>query len=354
MRVVHLCPALFGPNGVTGGAERYAFELARHMAREVPTTLLVFGDDSRVDESEGLHIRVLGRPWLVRGQRANPITFGLFAALRDADVVHCHQTHVLASSLTALWRRLAGGRVFATDLGGGGWDLSAYFNTDRWYDGHLHLSDYSRAGYGHCGPFAHVIGAGVDTEKFSPDGATLRSGVLYAGRILPHKGLDVLIKAMPPGVPLTIAGREADARYLDDLRRLAAGKEVSIRRDWDDDQLVAAYRRARCVVLPSVSRTMYGGVAASSELLGQTLLEAMACGAPVVGSNLGGVNEVIDDGRTGFLVPPGEIGALAERINWIHAHPCEAAEMGAAGRRRMLDHFTWPRVVRRCLEIYAA
>jgi len=176
--------------------------------------------------------------------------------------------------------------------------------------------------------------------------------MLYVGRILPHKGIDVLVRAIPPDLPLQIIGRESDAGYCEDLRRLGAGKQVSIRLDCDDNQLIEAYRSALCVVLPSVERTMYGTPAISSELLGQTLLEGMACGAPVIGSSVGGIPEVIADGITGFLTPAGDVRALAEGIKWLREHPGEAAKMGAAGRQRILEKFTWPRVVQRCLEIY--
>lgn len=354
MRVVHLSPALFGAEGIAGGAERYAYELARHMADEVPTQLVAFGERSSEATVGNLRVRVIGQPWFVRGQRSNPVAIRVLRELREADVVHCHQAHVLGSSLAAFFCRITGRRVFVTDLGGGGWDLSAYVSTDRWYDAHLHLSDYSRSGYGHDGKaFAHVISAGVDPAKFSPDGNAARSeGVLYVGRILPHKGIDVLVRAIPADLPLQIVGCQADASYCQDLRKLGAGKQIAMRVDYDDRQLVEAYRRALCVVLPSVERTMYGSVGASPELLGQTLLEGMACGTPVIGSAIGGIPEVITDGITGFLIPPGDVEMLRERIRWLHENPAEAARMGAAGRQMVLEKFTWPQVVLRCLEIY--
>jgi glycosyltransferase involved in cell wall biosynthesis len=354
--VLHVVPALFArDDGIIGGAERYALELARYMANEVPTRLVSFGDRERSDTIGNLSLRVLGRNWHVGGQRTNPIALGLFGEVRRAAIIHCHQRHVLSSSLTALFCRLTGRRVFVTDLGGGGWDLSAYVATDRWYHGHLHISEYSRRIYGHEHlASARVILGGVDNEKFSPaEGRRLRR-VVYSGRLLPHKGIDVLIEALPPGVELELMGRVVDSRYLLDLRRLAMGKLVNFRHDCDDAAVVEAYRTAACVVLPSVYRTLYGDQTAVPELLGQTMLEAMACGAPVICTNVAGLPEVVVDGVTGFIVPQRDSEALGERIRWLLDHPREGASMGTAGCRRVLDNFTWPAVVSRCLEAYSA
>ena len=119
-RVLHVVPALFGPDGVVGGAERYALELARQMADATPTALVAFGDRDRRESLGRLRVRVIGRPWYVRGQRFNPMALALFACLGRADVVHCHQRFILCSSLSALGCRLSGRKVFVSDLGGGG------------------------------------------------------------------------------------------------------------------------------------------------------------------------------------------------------------------------------------------
>ena len=237
MRVLHVVPAPFDvETGIIGGAERYAFELARHMARETPTRLVAFGEHEAETQVEGLGVRVIGGARYVRGQRTNPIAAALIGELRGADVVHCHQQHVLASSLSALFCRLSRRRVYVTDLGGGGWDISGYVATDRWYHGHLHISEYSREVSGHRGkPYAHVIWGGVDLEKFAPGEVPApRSAVVYAGRILPHKGIDQLVRAMPPTIDLQIIGQQSDGAYLEELHRLAAGKRVVFRHDCDD------------------------------------------------------------------------------------------------------------------------
>ena len=356
LNIAHLVPARFGQEGVWGGAERYALGLARAMAEVVRTTLITFGPKGRVERDGPLTIEVLGHPWHVRGQRSSPFSLSLFKALSPATVVHCHQQHLLASSLAALYCRVTGRRVFATDLGGGGWDVSGYLSTDGWYHGHLHISEYSRIVFGHtANPKAHVILGGVDTERFAPVAATPRTTdeVVFVGRLLPHKGINYLIDALPPGMRLSVFGPVADPPYFSLLQRLAAEKAVTFRHDADDAALVSAYRRALCVVLPSVYRTVDGRETRVPELLGQTLLEGMACGAPALATNVASLPEVVEDGVTGFVVPPNDPEALRDRLEWLRAHPDHAGVMGAAARRRVEERFSWPAVVRCCLAIYS-
>lgn len=356
-RVVHLAPALFGSRGVVGGAERYVCELARHMARVTPTKLVAFAGKDSVERLGDLEIRTIGRPWHVRGQASNPFALRALSTIRGCDVVHCHQQHILMSSIAALAGRLSGRRVFCSDLGGGGWDISAYVSTDRWYHGHLHLSEYSRRVFGHDAlPNARVIYGGVDTDRFSPSQGTEPREIdcLFVGRLLPHKGVDVLLEAVPPGLRTIVIGPAPDTRYLDELVRLAVGKQVSFWHDCDDDRLVEAYRRARCVVLPSVYRDRYGRETRVPELLGQTLLEGMACGAAAIASDVASLPEIVEDGKNGLVVPAGDREALRRALEWIRDHPERARDMGCEGRRRVLAHFTWPRVVARCLEAYRA
>jgi glycosyltransferase involved in cell wall biosynthesis len=355
--VLHLVPALFDArDGVVGGAERYVLELARHMAEEVPTRLVTFGAKERTERVGGLEIRVIGAPWYVRGQRSNPVAAALIGEVRRAGVVHCYQQHVVMSSLAAMVARLQRTRVFCSDLGGGGWDISAYVSTDGWYHGHLHISEYSRTVFGHQGwPRARVIFGGVDTGKFSPDAGSAHDGpVLFVGRLLPHKGINDLVDAIESGIPAEIIGSASDPRYFQELERRASGKAVNFRLACDDRELVSAYRRASCVVLPSVYKDMYGGETRVPELLGQTLLEGMACGCACIATRVASLPEVVEHGVTGLVVPPNDPLALRDAIRWMMAHPEERRLMGERGRQRVLDRFTWPTVVRQCLDAYAA
>ena len=365
LTVTHLVPAPFDPDvGIVGGAERYAFELARHMSNRVVTQLVTFGTTARRERIGQLEMVVLADPYYVRGQRSNPVSPALMPVLRAGSVVHCHQQHVLASSIAAAFARFTGRRVFVTDLGGGGFDVSTFISTDRWYHGHLHISEYSRQVAGHSDSVtAHVILGGVDTDRFSPNGradagpsdeASREPSVLFVGRILPHKGIHDLIAAVAPGVPIRIVGQALDSQYLGALRAQANGRQVTFVHDADDAVLIEEYRRAACVVLPSVYTTPDGQTTRIPELLGQTLLEAMACARPVICTAVASMTEVVVHGENGFVVPPNNPLALGASIDAILADPVRGDEMGRAGRERVLRHFRWEQVVDRCLDAYAA
>lgn len=92
------------------------------------------------------------------------------------------------------------------------------------------------------------------------------------------------------------------------------GKDVVFRQGCSDDELVAAYQQALCVVLPSVYRTIYGVETLVPELLGQTLLEGMACGIPGVCTDVASMPEINKDGETGFVVPPYNVPALTQAL----------------------------------------
>jgi glycosyltransferase involved in cell wall biosynthesis len=354
-RIIHTVPALFSSDGgILGGAERYALELARYMADREPTTLVSFGPKDRQESIGNLKVRIFGGAWHVRGLWSNPFSWRAFNFLRSADIIHCHQRYIVTSSSAAALARLTGKRVFVSDLGGGGWDISRYISTEKWFHGHLHISQYSRKISQQEGnPRAHVIMGGVDIEKFSPDPAAKRKGAaVFVGRILPHKGVNDLVNALPPGMRLEVIGQPYDERFFADLQRMSVGKDVVFRHAATDQELVAAYRSALCVVLPSVYKTLYGDRTTVPELLGQTLLEGMACGTPAICTDVASMPEVVENEVTGFVVPGNDPAALGAKLEWFRDHPEAVDKMGEAARRRVIELFSWPAVVERCLRIY--
>jgi glycosyltransferase involved in cell wall biosynthesis len=178
------------------------------------------------------------------------------------------------------------------------------------------------------------------------------------GRLTPHKGVDRLLQALPPGARLRVVGstghdsRPPENDYPRLLHHLAAGRDVRFLGALSDAELPAAYRSATVLVLPSVHETCYGRRVAVSELLGLSLLEAMASGTPVVASSVGGVPEIVQDGVTGFLVPPGDVEALRARVEQLLSDKPLARRMGMHAREHVLERFTWAHVAARCLEAY--
>jgi alpha-maltose-1-phosphate synthase len=89
------------------------------------------------------------------------------------------------------------------------------------------------------------------------------------------------------------------------------------------------------------------------EPLGIVNLEAMACGTAVVGSRVGGIPEVVADGRTGLLAAPGDPAALAAALNALVTDPARAAAMGTAGRERAVAEFSWTQIAAQTAQLYA-
>ncbi|MBI4469793.1 MAG: glycosyltransferase family 4 protein [Acidobacteria bacterium] len=356
MKVLHLTPTYFDPESIIGGGERYAFELARAMAEQVDTTLVSFGHrrERRLQDRLTVEIHPV-RHW-IGGVKANPLSFGFVRGLGRFDVVHCHQFRTVITNLAILRGHFRRQPVFVSDLGGGGgFDLSYHVDIGRWVDGYLMISDFaaqSYAGYAETGLVRTIYG-GVDTEKFVPSREARERKVLYVGRLLPLKGVNYLVEAVDAADRLVVLGRPYDPSYFEFLRSMAEGKRVEFVTDADDTRLVRAYQSSSVLVLPTVERDVFGNeVGTGGEIFGLVLVEAMACGTPVICSRTGGMPEVVRDGITGFIVPPGDPAALGERIRWLLDHPAEARAMGARGRESVLKDFTWRAVSDRCLAAY--
>ncbi len=353
-RVAVVYPIPFGEDGIFGGGERYALELARSLSRRVPTRLLTFGDRPRRWWEGDLEIRI-DKPFLYpRGERMNPLALGFLAGLHDVDVIHCVSWNTLVTDFSVLLARILDKKVFVTDVGGGGsLTLVGRLPLARWVDGFLLLAPQGIPQFDAVREKVSIIYAGIDVLRYCPAPEVPRRGVLFVGRLLPHKGIDYLVQAVDPGVPLRIIGRPYHEEYLRLLHRLAEGKEVTFVTDASDDEILHAYRSAEVAVLSSVYTNVYGETTALPELLGFTGMEAMACGTPLLGSDVGGIPEVVVDGVTGFLVPPNDPEALRARIRLLLGDPALAARLGAAARQRIVEKFTWEAVTERCLASYA-
>ncbi len=308
-------------------------------------------------EPGGLRVRVL-RPWArLRGHPAHPVNPALPAALAGADVVHAHHMRSAPSRVAAVASRIAGRPLAVTDhgLGGGGWGGML----PRLFDRFLLVSQFSATTLGMPPERTAIVYGGTDTARYHPPArGEERKGVLFVGRLTPHKGVDMLIRAVPPDVPLTFVGtrghdpRPPESAYPELLARLAHGRRVRFVTRADDIEVAALYRQAAVVCLPSVHVTCYGRRVAISELLGLAAIESMASGTPVICSRLGGLAEVVRHGETGYLVEPGNVDELRDRIMTVLAGRRLARCLGDNARRLALEQFTWQACAQRCLAAY--
>ena len=360
MRVVHVAPTAFGAEGIYGGGERYPVELARAIAAHVDCTLLTFARRGRPAQRDagGLRVEVLPARGHLRRHPAHPLAPGLPRALADYDVVHAHQLWATPSRVAALAARARHQPVAVTDHGLLG-SRPRPPSADRLVRRFLTVSKYSAEVLGAPPERTSVIYGGVDTSRFFPEGRS-RSGVLFVGRLTPHKGVDRLLRALPKAAELTIVGtaghdlRPPESGYANWLRQLAGEDERRVRflGAVSDPELLDLYRRTAVMVLPSVEETCYGKPIRISELLGLSVLEAMACGAPVVASRLGGVPEVVRHGDTGFLAAPGDVDDLRRQLEEVLGDPALARRLGDNAHQLVVERFTWDACARRCLEAY--
>jgi glycosyltransferase involved in cell wall biosynthesis len=229
----------------------------------------------------------------------------------------------------------------------------------RLFDRFLTVSAYSARELAVPPSRTRVVYGGADPARFWPDPDARRRGVLFVGRLTPHKGVDCLIEALPEHAELRVIGsaghdRDAPERdYPNLLRSLAAQRRVEFLGAVADADLPILYRGSQVLALPSVHVTHYGRAIAVSELLGLSAIEAMASATPVVASSVGGLPEVVEHGITGFLVEPGNVEELRERLAQILGDRRLAERLGRSARERFLERFTWEACAERCLSAYS-
>jgi len=183
-----------------------------------------------------------------------------------------------------------------------------------------------------------VIYCGIDSARYTPLPAARapRPVFAYLGRLKRYKRVDLIIEAFArlkhPDATLEIAGA---GEHRVALERLATSLDLAGRVRFlgriSEEEKLALLRRAWALVFTS-----------PKEGWGITNLEAAACGTPVVGSDSPGIRESVRNGETGFLVPHGEVEALAGAMGRLAGAPALVASLGAAGRR-FAEQFTWER-----------
>jgi starch synthase len=381
------------PPEVYGGAGVHVTELVRALRGDIDVKVRAFGRPR--DEADVFS-------YLVPAEltHANPALATLGVDLQiaqdvaGADLVHSHTWYAnaaghLASMLHGIphvvtAHSLEPLRPWKAEQLGGGYRVSSWIESTAFGGAAtvIAVSHGMRRDILRSYPFLDeekvtVVHNGIDLEQWKPvDDAELvrslgidpdRPSVVFVGRITRQKGLPYLLRAaamLPKDVQLILcAGAPDTPEILAEVQSgVAALQEertgvVWIDRMLSQHELSAVLTSATTFVCPSVY-----------EPLGIVNLEAMACGAPVVGTATGGIPEVIDDGVTGRLVPIDQLDDgtgtpidpdrfvrdLAAALTEVVSDPETAKRMGAAGRRRAESEFGWDRIATRTREIYAS
>lgn len=202
-----------------------------------------------------------------------------------------------------------------------------------------------------------VIGSGVDVRDYKVIGSTPTSDsrrplIGLVGRISPWKGQHIFIQAAAaiikkhPEANFQIIGSALfdETDYEDSLHKLCRDLRITNNIEFVGFVNNVSAWIANMDILVHASTT--------GEPYGQVIIQGMAAGKPVVATNGGGVPEIVVEGITGLLVPMGEVGPMADAIEYILDHPSMAATMGSQGRERVLEHFTIQRTARMVEDVY--
>ncbi|MGQ9582661.1 MAG: glycogen synthase [Thermoplasmatota archaeon] len=289
----------------------------------------------------------------------------------DCDVVHSHTWYMNLAG--ALAKKLYGCPAVATvhsleplrpwkaEQLGRGYELSKWMEEEglRACDHVVAVSGAMRRDvlkcYGIPPSRVSVVHNGIDPRFFKPSPSERvlekygirRPYVLFVGRLTRQKGVFDLLEAsrrFPKEATTVLAtGRPDEPGILSQLSSALKARErvLWINRSLGRRELVALYSSASVAVTPSVY-----------EPFGIVVLEAMACGAAVVASRVGGIPEIVEHGRSGLLVPPGRPDELAEAVGRLLSDGALRERLVRRARERVEERFTWEAAARETLAIY--
>jgi glycosyltransferase involved in cell wall biosynthesis len=284
---------------------------------------------------------------------------------RRIDVIHTSDRPRDALTAVLLGRITGATSIIHVHVGYGEWMSRLLKWSLRHADALISISSFvadTLVVSGHDADRLYVVRNGIDPRRWTPgdgraqgrdefavpDDSTL---VVTVCRLFPEKGPGLLISALArvaadhPNVRLLVVGQEMVPGYADELTRRAedlglADRVVLTGRRNDVEQLMAA---ADVFAMPSLE-----------EPFGLVFLEAMAMELPVVALRSGGAPEVVDDGVTGLLSPPGDVDALAGNLATIIDDPEPRRLMGKRGRERVISHFTVEHMASGIADVYRA
>ena len=211
------------------------------------------------------------------------------------------------------------------------------------------LGELARLRFGFAPDRVHVVpmilhGEDDRSREVRDDGVS----VLFHGRIWGYKGLEYLVRAEPliteavPEARIVIAGKGEDlTRYREMM--VHPDRFVVINEFISDERRTELFREAAVVALPYVEASQSGVIPL-----------AYNAGKPVVATTVGGLPEIVDDGRTGFLVPPRDVEALAQAIVTLLRDAPMRRAMGQAGRNKIFGESAPEAVAARTAAVYRA
>lgn len=333
MKILFVTLSVFGAQK-KGGGERYVTEAARAL-RDLGYAVEIVAIETYRD----IYFQPGPDAPLAK---INVIRF--FDAVKNADVVHVHQLNTPGFDYAVVASILYRKPLVLTDHGGGALAVGRVFGSMRLHfvSAAGYVSDWSRRD---IDPRSLVrtstilYGGGDHLPHSEP--LDVRYDFGFVGRLLPHKGVHVLIKALPSAASLVVAGQPRDPEYYSALRRLAVGKSVHFIEDASDTYISALLKSIGALVVPSVSQ--YGGRHYSRpELLGLVALEALASGVPVIGSDVGGLGELLQKSNQ-IIVADDDVKAWEMALaNFVR---CDSPRVDPG-------EFSWRTVAKRCIGLY--
>jgi len=366
MRILQLC-AFYYPNK-EGGAEVFAKELSERLAKSNDVTMVTGKFRAGLPSPENVNgVNVVRVPMLMV-QNLKLLTY-LFSAVIEGikqrnnfDIAHGTMAFSAGTAAVAL-KKLLGKRAVVTIQGG---DMGDYEENSGKFGGllkpviswtlrnadavHAVSRDLKRKAEELGAKGVVVIPNGVDTGKFSRRGNKRRElglegkkVILTVSRLSRKNGVDTLMEAFSkvkgaiPEAELLILGTGEDEEKL----RAMAGEGVRFLAPVPHEQLAEYYTASDVFCRPS-----------RDEGFGIVFIEAMACGVPPVGTSVGGITDIMEDGRNGLLVPPENPGELAKALKSLLQDDGARKKMAGIARKDAVERFSWESITSRISGLY--